>query len=227
MQEAYISQYVDDTDRMEYLKAKLSEAGAEKLWSSESYSKEYWKYKDAIIIITPSKYTINYTINTLVNNEGNSDEKGFLVDVSQGGIPRKDIESIVFSNEVPEGYSISYDVSESRDESVVLYGVKNMNERYDTTIVSANKGDIYAPAYSARLFGDLSNLKSINLENLNTSNATSMYSMFTGCINIEEIDVRNFDTKNVQDMTNMFYNCKNLKNIQLTGINTENVKLWN
>ena len=227
LQEAYISQYVDDTDRMEYLKAKLSEAGAEKLWSSESYSKEYWKYKDAIIIITPSKYTINYTINTLVNNEGNSDEKGFLVDVSQGGIPRKDIESIVFSNEVPEGYSISYDVSESRDESVVLYGVKNMNERYDTTIVSANKGDIYAPAYSARLFGDLSNLKSINLENLNTSNATSMYSMFTGCINIEEIDVSNFDTKNVQDMTNMFYNCKNLKNIQLTGINTENVKLWN
>ena len=224
LQEAYISEYIDDIDKMEYLKTKLLEAGAESLWDSESYSKEYWKYKDAVIIINPDKYTINFTKNTLVNNEGNSEDKGFLVDISQGGIPRKDIESIIFSsNKIPENYTISYDVSESKDEQVVLYGVQNANGRYDVTIVAANNEEIYAPEYSARLFGDLTNLKTINLDNLNTSNVTNMYIMFSGCINLENIDISHLDTKNVEIMTNMFSNCKNLKSINLEGIDTRSV----
>ena len=195
LQEAYISEYIDDIDKMEYLKTKLLEAGAESLWDSESYSKEYWKYKDAVIIINPDKYTINFTKNTLVNNEGNSEDKGFLVDISQGGIPRKDIESIIFSsNKIPENYTISYDVSESKDEQVVLYGVQNANGRYDVTIVAANNEEIYAPEYSARLFGDLTNLKTINLDNLNTSNVTNMYIMLSKLWHFLHKKIANFSS---------------------------------
>lgn len=207
IQEAYIEEYVNETDRMEYLKNELLKRGAKKVGEIESYQKEYWKYKDVIIIINPNKYSINPTANTLINNEGNSSEKGFLVDISQGGIPRKDIESIKFINQIPENYTISYDVSESRDSSIMLYGVQNENNRYDAYIVANNNGSIYAPEYSARLFGDLINLKSINLENLNTSNATSMYRLFTGCTSVSEINLSKFDTTNVKGMEYMFYNC--------------------
>ena len=223
LQEAYIDEYLNGTDRMEYLKQELSKLGAEKVWDIESYKKEYWKYNDTTIIINPNNYSINNIANTLVNNEGNSDEKGFLVDVSQGGICRKDIETITFSNQIPESYTISYDVSECKDGSIILYGVTNESGKYDVFIAARNNDTIYTPAYSARLFGDLSGLKSINLGNLNTSNTTSMYNMFIGCNVIEELDLNNFNTTNVQIMTNMFYNCNNLKHIKLDNVKTENV----
>ena len=77
IQEAYIEEYVNETDRMEYLKNELLKRGAKKVGEIESYQKEYWKYKDVIIIINPNKYSINPTANTLINNEGNSSEKDF------------------------------------------------------------------------------------------------------------------------------------------------------
>ena len=223
LQEAYMDEYLNGADRMEHLKQELLKLGAEKVWDMESYEKEYWKYNDIIIIINPNKYSINNVANTLVNNEGNSNEKGFLVDVSQGGICRKDIETITFSNQIPENYTISYDVSERKDGSIILYGVTNESGKYDVFIASRNNETIYTPAYSARLFGDLTGLKSINLGNLNTTNTTNMQSMFIGCNVLEELDLNNFNTTNVEDMTNMFYNCNNLKHIKLDNFNTKNV----
>ena len=55
IQEAYIEEYVNETDRMEYLKNELLKRGAKKVGEIESYQKEYWKYKDVIIIINPNK----------------------------------------------------------------------------------------------------------------------------------------------------------------------------
>lgn len=223
LQDVYINEYVGGMDKMEYLRAELTKYGAEKIWNSESYTKEYWKFEDIIIIISGNSYEINDNPNTLVNNLGNSSEKGFLIDISQGGIARKDINSVTIQNTIPANYTISYDVSEQKNGNIMLYAIENAEGKYDVFIVSANNGEIYAPADSARLFGDLSNLKSIDLENLNTSEATKFDSIFTNCTLLENIDISNFDTKNVQTMTNMFYDCKNLKSIQIDGINTENV----
>ena len=194
--------------------------GAEKLWYFESYQKEYWKYDDVIIIMYPSKYEIKNSLNTLVNNEGNSSDKGFLIDVEQGGIARKDIKSIEFSNEIPKNYITYYDVSESKNNSIVLYAVKE-NDKYNVTIVS--KDIIYAPEYSARLFGDLSSVESINLNGLNTSQVTNMYVMFTGNKLLQNLDLTGFDTSNVTNMGVMFRNCSMLNNINLSSFDTSNV----
>ena len=80
LQEAYINEYEEGTDKIEYVKSELLKMGAEKVWNTESYQKEYWKYEDTIVIIYPNKYSVNNIKNTLVNNEGNNDEKGFLID---------------------------------------------------------------------------------------------------------------------------------------------------
>ena len=52
------------------------------------------------------------------------------------------------------------------------------------------------------------------LENLNTSEVTTMRSMFNGCIRLESLDLSHFDTSLVKDMGFMFMNCSNLMTIE-------------
>ena len=73
-----------------------------------------------------------------------------------------------------------------------------------------------------RLFVDLRNLKKINgLENIDTSNAVTLYGMFWNC-GAESFDLSDWDTSNVTNMSNMFYNSK-AQNIEVNNWNTSNV----
>lgn len=57
---------------------------------------------------------------------------------------------------------------------------------------------------------------------LNTSNVTSMNSMFYYCSN-SKIDLSNFDTRKVTDMSNMFYYAYRLKDLNLSSFDTSKV----
>ena len=73
-------------------------------------------------------------------------------------------------------------------------------------------------------FSRWKNLKAIHgIENLNTSKARSMESMFFNCQNLESLDLSSFNTENVTSMNCMFLDCRNLTNLNLSGFNTENV----
>ncbi len=77
--------------------------------------------------------------------------------------------------------------------------------------------------YMTCMFGDCSNLRSIDVSGFNTSNVKEMFGMFDGCSSIDSLDVSNFNTNNVTDMTSMFKGCFNLKHLDVTGFNTEKV----
>ena len=84
----------------------------------------------------------------------------------------------------------------------------------------------YRPKFTSAWFYEMPNLKKIEGMNeyLNTSEVTSMISMFFGCTGLEVIDLRNFDTHKVINMTQMFLNCSNLEAILIgDGWSTENV----
>lgn len=63
----------------------------------------------------------------------------------------------------------------------------------------------------------------VGIDNLNTSEVTTMYGMFQNANNLEIVNVTGFDTKNVTDMGNMFLYCYKLAEIDVTKFNTENV----
>ena len=66
-------------------------------------------------------------------------------------------------------------------------------------------------------FGNTSNIKSIKkLKGLDTSNVTSMSSMFLGCSSLTSLDLSNFDTSKVTDMETMLYDCQSLKDVYIT-----------
>lgn len=61
------------------------------------------------------------------------------------------------------------------------------------------------------------------LENLNTSEVTSMQGMFVEC-HFKHLDLTHFDTRNVDDMGSMFNGMTNITSLDLSTFNTENVR---
>ena len=70
-------------------------------------------------------------------------------------------------------------------------------------------------------------LTSIDLTGLDTSNYTSMSSMFSYCSSLTSLDVSNFNTGKVTDMSNMFNYCSSLTSLDLSSFNTSKVTSMN
>ena len=80
------------------------------------------------------------------------------------------------------------------------------------------------PTYMGDWFNGLRYLTSIQgLENLNTSEVTSMKNLFNGCTSLVNLDLRYFDTGNVTDMNSMFRDCSSLRQLNLPSFDTRKV----
>ncbi|MBO7438855.1 MAG: InlB B-repeat-containing protein, partial [Bacteroidales bacterium] len=80
------------------------------------------------------------------------------------------------------------------------------------------------PTTCYRWFDGLSALKyCVGMENLNTSQVTSMERMFAECSSLTSLDLSNFDTYNVTNTASMFEGCSNLAAICIT----EDEDHWN
>lgn len=72
-------------------------------------------------------------------------------------------------------------------------------------------------------FCKCNSLKHVDLSHFNTSNVKNMSYMFEACTNLEEIDLSKFDTSQVTDMSYMFASCESLKELDLKNFNTSQV----
>lgn len=80
------------------------------------------------------------------------------------------------------------------------------------------------PTTCSLWFGLCTNLTSIEgLENLNTSDVTSMDYMFYKCGQLRALDLSGFNTEKVENMRDMFSNCKNLETLNLSSFKTNNL----
>ncbi len=73
------------------------------------------------------------------------------------------------------------------------------------------------------MFLNCESLKSVILNNFDTSKVKSMKGLFYNCKNLLEVDLSNFNTGKVTSMNSMFYYCKSLENLNLSSFNTKNV----
>ncbi|MBC6361270.1 BspA family leucine-rich repeat surface protein [Lactobacillus apis] len=74
------------------------------------------------------------------------------------------------------------------------------------------------------MFANEPKLKSLDLSNFNTSNVTDMRYLFESCYSLKNLDLSSFDTANVKDMNTMFYLCSSLTNLNLNNFDTKNVE---
>ena len=73
------------------------------------------------------------------------------------------------------------------------------------------------PANSNSMFWNCKQLKSANLNKLDTSAITDMGSMFYNCDSLEELNLSDWNTSKVIYMSNTFYNCSALKELDLSN----------
>ncbi len=98
------------------------------------------------------------------------------------------------------------------------------NYRNVTTVVFDPSFVPVHPTYMAYWFDGLRYLTSIQgLENLNTSEVTSMKNLFNGCTSLVNLDLRYFETENVTDMNSMFRDCSSLRQLDLPRFDTRKV----
>ena len=125
--------------------------------------------------------------------------------------------------EIPTTAIDSWDVSQNQDKSVMAYAEddKTGNGTYKVTIVG--DGNVTANEDSSAMFAGFSNLKEIDLSNLDTSKVTNMINMFASCNSLTSIDLSNLDTSKVTNMGAMFASCKSLTSVDLSNIDLSSV----
>lgn len=126
----------------------------------------------------------------------------------------------IVKNYTPTSYDEAWDASISGNNQVMCYRTGT-----ELTMVG-NKNGILANANSDKLFKDFSGLTEINgLENLNTSNVTSMQEGFRGCSKLTNIDISSFDLSKIVLFKGLFRDCLKLTSFRLPnkiGIQNEN-----
>jgi len=73
-------------------------------------------------------------------------------------------------------------------------------------------------------FANMKNCTEMDIHNLDTSNATNMAGMFSGCASIKQIDLSNFNTSKVTHMGEMFFECSSLESLDLSTFDVRKVK---
>lgn len=68
------------------------------------------------------------------------------------------------------------------------------------------------------MFSGCSNLVSVDLSNLDTSNVTTMNRMFENCSSLVNLDLSGLNTSKVTDIGSMFYRCSKLVSLNLSGV---------
>lgn len=116
--------------------------------------------------------------------------------------------------------SVIIDVSEIGKGEVFAYRGTGEDENI---LYIASDDKIFAPADMSFMFDGCSNLTSIDLSNLDTSQVYNMNGIFYNCSSLGSIDLSKFDTSKVTDMRNIFYGCSSLGIIDLSNFNTSQV----
>ena len=126
-------------------------------------------------------------------------------------------------NIVPTTATESWDISEAGDSSVMAYVEDDGtgNSTYKLTI--GGKDGIIANESMVEYFYWFSEVTSIDLSALDTSEVTNMGSMFAGCSRLTSLDVSKFDTSKITDMSDMFYKCSSLTSLDVSNFDTSNV----
>ena len=77
------------------------------------------------------------------------------------------------------------------------------------------------------MFKGCNELESLNLLNMDTSNATDMSELFKGCYKLKEIQgINKFNTSKVWNIRKIFEDCEELEILDLSNFNTSNVSYF-
>ena len=96
-------------------------------------------------------------------------------------------------------------------------------QNYTETTMDLSNLDTSNVTSMWNMFSDCSSLTSLDLSSFNTSNVTNMKQVFQRCSSLTSLNLSSFNTSNVTSMNNMFIDCSSLTSLDLSSFNTSNV----
>ena len=121
-----------------------------------------------------------------------------------------------------EGYLV--DVEQDTDAYAYYVDNSQMTKAASGYTVYVLSDDvIYTPKDSSYLFAQMSNLETVNVEELNTSRTVNMTEMFQDCAKLKNVDASTWDTSSVTVMDRLFNQCGALQTVNTTGWDLSNV----
>ena len=100
------------------------------------------------------------------------------------------------------------------------YGSEKIQKFLELDLSNFNTSQVTS-MYS--MFLDMFYLTTLNLSSFDTSNVTNMEAMFNRIPELTSLDLSNFDTSKVTDMSAMFYGTSNLTTLNLSNFDTSKV----
>ena len=173
--------------------------------------KLYGQGRDAI-------YRENVINNNIITGTNTS---YFLVDA----LPKTSIESIDITdfNGLPEGET-TISLNGENDRSIlVTYTDTDEDGLYEVYIGTSN-GTLTLNTKMDYMFAGLTNVSSLDLSRLDTSNVTSMVGVFYNSPSLTSINMSTWDTSNVTTMNQMFKGASGLTSLDVGNFNTSTVR---
>ena len=173
-------------------------------------------YKDDIISSDLPSSNINLNLSyTLQYVQSNEEEILPVIDTYDSILKstylsttyRDNIKTITLSGIIDEPDNVveSWDIGVEQNGNVMAYLVTNSEDNTMYDLYIQGDGGLVANPNSEKLFLRLSNLEKINnLNMLDTSDVTSMYTMFFNCSKIKSLDLSNFNTSSVTNISGIF-----------------------
>ena len=133
---------------------------------------------------------------------------------------------VVVSND-GQTMTFYYDEAKSYRAGTIYYKRSEWKEAAETVtqVYFDRSMDLYYPQSTELWFCGFNKMGSIHgIEYLNTSEVTSMRSMFYECSSLRSLDVSQLVTRNVTNMKCMFYKCSGLYNLDVRNFEMGNVE---
>ena len=111
----------------------------------------------------------------------------------------------------------NFENSVFESESDVIWGT------YKESIYQISVDSTFAPVSTAYWFSGFNKCFSMNLKKLDTSNVTTMNSMFAFCNELFDVDLSSWNTSNVTDMSHLLQSCHELSHLNISEWDTSKV----
>ena len=102
-------------------------------------------------------------------------------------------------------------------------GANFFSDNGECTDISTANMDTSECTSMNSMFNYCTSLTSLDVSHFNTSQVTSMQNMFSGCSGLTSLDVSHFNISKVTNMYHMFYECSGLTSLDLSNWDTSQV----
>jgi len=130
-------------------------------------------------------------------------------------------------------WAMRYTYNSETGELTLNWGEFNKDNKWGNEVPASAVTSVTATSQvsftgdCSQLFSNFTNCTSMDLNSVNTSNATNMSAMFSGCLSLTSLYISSWNTSNVNNMGIMFQTCASLTSLDISGWDTGKAIIMN